>query len=73
MVTASSGAQTGTPEQALKVKTAQTANADWPMPDSAQTAYDNFIKIAKQKNISRLNEWQQGYGALDEALKRTKK
>jgi len=54
-------------------KTAQTANADWPMPDSAQAAYDNFIKIAKQKNISRLNEWQQGYGALDEALKRAKK
>ncbi len=54
-------------------KTAQTANADWPMPDSAQAAYDNFIKTAKQKNISRLNEWQQGYGPLDEALKRAKK
>ena len=54
-------------------KAAQTASADWPMPDSAQGAYDHFRKIAKQKNISRLNEWQQGYGALDEALTRAKK
>lgn len=51
----------------------KAGGADWPMPDSAQAAYDNFIKIAKQKNITRLNEWQQGYGALDEALKRAKK
>jgi len=51
----------------------KSAGDDWPMPDSAQAAYDLFLKIAKKKNISRLNEWQQGYGALDEALKRTKK
>lgn len=50
----------------------KAAGDDWPMPDSPQTAYDHFTKIAKQKNITRLNEHQQGYGALDEALKRAK-
>ena len=52
---------------------AQTANADWPMPESAQAAYDHFTKIANQNNITGLNEGQQGYGPLDEALKRAKK
>jgi len=54
-------------------KAAQSANADWPMPNSARETYDHFIEIAKQNNITRLNEWQQGYGPLDEALKRAKK
>ncbi|MCK4292059.1 MAG: DUF4838 domain-containing protein [Planctomycetes bacterium] len=51
---------------------AKAANADWPMPNSIQDAYDHFVKIAKKKNISRLSEWQAGYGALDEAVKRAK-
>jgi len=54
-------------------KTAQAANADWPMPDSAQTAYDHFTKIANRNSVTGLREGQQGYGPLDEALKRTKK
>ncbi len=51
---------------------AKAANADWPMPESIQDAYDHFVKIARKKNISRLSEWQPGYGALDEAVKRAK-
>jgi uncharacterized HAD superfamily protein len=31
------------------------------------------MKIAKKKNVTRLNEWNKGYGALEEALKRAKK
>jgi len=51
---------------------AKTANADWPMPESIQETYDRFVEIAKKKNITRLNEGQEGYGPLDEALKRAK-
>jgi hypothetical protein len=51
---------------------AKAANADWPMPESIQDAYDHFVEIAKKKNITRLNEGQEGYGPLDEALKRAK-
>jgi hypothetical protein len=51
---------------------AKAANADWPMPESIQETYDHFVEIAKKKNITRLNEGQEGYGPLDEALKRAK-
>ncbi len=52
---------------------ALAAGADWPMPNSIQDAYDHFVKIAKKKNITRLNEWNVGYGALEKALERVKK
>ena len=52
---------------------AKAAGADWPMPDSIQDAFDQFIKVAKKKNITRLNEWQKGFGALEEAVKNARK
>lgn len=52
---------------------ARVAGADWPMADSIQEAFAHFVKVAKKKNITRLNEWQKGYGALEKALERTKK
>ncbi|GAG61806.1 unnamed protein product, partial [marine sediment metagenome] len=52
---------------------ARAAGADWPIADSIKTAFAHFVKVAKKKNITRLNEWSQGYGALEEALKRAKK
>jgi len=52
---------------------AKAANADWPIPESIRDAYEHFVDIAQKKNITRLNEWQQGYGALEEALKRAEK
>ncbi len=46
-------------------------------PDSSSwitpSGQKRFLKIAKQKDINRLNEWQAGYGALEDALKRAKK
>jgi hypothetical protein len=54
-------------------KQAAGLGVDWPMPDSIQKAFEQFTKVAKKKNISRLNEWQQGYGALEKALERAKK
>ena len=47
--------------------------ADWPMPETIQGAFEEFMTIARKKNITRLNEWNEGFGALEEALKRAKK
>jgi hypothetical protein len=52
---------------------ARAASADWPIPDSIKTTYEQFLEVAKKKNITRLNEWSRGYGVLEEAVKRVKK
>jgi Domain of unknown function (DUF4838)/Glycosyl hydrolase family 67 N-terminus len=52
---------------------AQQAGVDWPMPDSIQETYDRFMVVAKKKNITRLDEWNEGFGNLDKALKRAEK
>ncbi len=49
---------------------AKAANAEWPMPESIRSAYDRFMEIARKKNVTRLSEWQEGFGALDDALAR---
>jgi hypothetical protein len=54
-------------------KQAAGRGVDWPMPDSIEEAFEHFKEAAKKKNITRLNEWQQGYGALEKALERAKK
>ena len=54
-------------------ETAQKAGADWPMPDSIQDAFEHFMRVAREKNITRLDEWNEGYGALEKALERAKK
>ncbi len=52
---------------------AKESGAAWPMPDSIQDVFEHFMKIAKKKNVTRLNEWNPGFGALEEALERAKK
>ena len=52
---------------------AESVNADWPMPDTIQEAFDYFTKIARKKNITCLTEWVEGYGILEEAVKNAKK
>jgi hypothetical protein len=54
-------------------KKAQATNADWPMNDTIKETYERFLEVAKRKNITRLNERSQGFGVLDEALKRARK
>jgi hypothetical protein len=51
---------------------AQAANADWPMPPSIKDTYDQFMTIAKKKNVTRLNEGTSGFGPLEKALERAK-
>ncbi len=52
---------------------ARADGADWPMPESIKTTYEQFLEVAKKKNITRLNEWSQGFGVLEKALERAKK
>ena len=43
------------------------------MSESIEAIYERFVEVAKKKNITRLSEWRQGYGILDDAIKRAKK
>ncbi len=52
---------------------AQAANADWPMNDTIKETYERFLEVAKRKNMTYLSEGSQGFGTLDDALKRAKK
>ena len=54
-------------------KKAEEIGADWPMQDTIQGTFDEFMKIARKKNVTRLNEWNEGFGALEQALERAKK
>ncbi len=51
---------------------AQSAEIQWPLSDSIDQVYNNFVEIARKKNITRLNEWNEGYGNLENALKKAK-
>jgi hypothetical protein len=53
-------------------KKAETAGADWPMPESIEAANEHFMKVARKKNMTRLDEWNEGFGALERALERAK-
>jgi hypothetical protein len=47
---------------------AEKAGAEWPLSDSIETVHQRFMEIARKKNITRLNEWNPGFGKLDEAV-----
>ena len=51
----------------------KTAGANWPMPKSILATFENFMKIAKKNDVTRLNEWQEGFDALEKALERARK
>jgi hypothetical protein len=54
-------------------KACEAADADWPMHQSIEATYEQFQEIARKKNVTRLNEWQVGFDALEKALERAKK
>jgi hypothetical protein len=51
----------------------KAAGALWPMPESIQDTFARFLEVAKKKNVTRLNEWQPGFDALEKALEQAKK
>ena len=51
-------------------KEAQAANVSWPWSESIEDFFTDFKSVADAKKITRLNEWTQGYGVLQEAVSR---
>jgi len=51
----------------------EATGTHWPMPESIEATFKQFKEVAEKKKITRLNEWQVGYGVLEEALERAKK
>jgi hypothetical protein len=47
---------------------AEKTGAEWPLSDSIKAVHQRFMEIARKKNITRLNEWNPGFGKLDEAV-----
>jgi len=51
----------------------QNAGADWPMPESIDVTYEQFKEVAQKNNVTRLNEWREGFGVLEKAIDQAKK
>jgi hypothetical protein len=54
-------------------QTCRAAGTNWPMPESIETTFQQFMEVAKKKNITRLNEGQVGFGALEKAVEQAGK
>jgi hypothetical protein len=52
---------------------AEQTGADWPMPRTIRDTFQKFMKVAEKKNITRLNEWNEGFAALEQAIERAKR
>jgi len=51
---------------------ARILSAPWPLPDSPETVYNQFIEVARKNGVTRVNEWYDGYGLVDEALEKAR-
>jgi hypothetical protein len=49
-------------------KEANSSETVWPWPESIEEFYNEFKKIAVANKITRLNEWKEGFGALENAV-----
>jgi len=52
---------------------AKQLKVKWPLPGSIETVFQQFQRVAKQKNITRLNEGQVGLGRLEKAVEEARK
>lgn len=53
-------------------KEAGAANVSWPWPESIGKFYADFKAVAAAKKVTRLNEWNEGYGVLEGAVSRAR-
>ena len=51
----------------------KAAEAEWPMHESIEATYEQFMETAKKNNVTRLNEWRDGFEPLEKAIERAKK
>jgi len=50
----------------------QAAGAEWPMANSINATFEQFKEVARKNDVTRLNEWQDGFGNLEKAIERAK-
>lgn len=51
---------------------ARAAGVDWPLGESPDAVGEAFMAVAKRNGVTRLCEWQDGYGLVEEAVKRAR-
>ncbi|MBE0537783.1 MAG: DUF4838 domain-containing protein, partial [Phycisphaerae bacterium] len=51
---------------------ARAAAVDWPVGDSADAVYEAFVEVARRNNVTRLSEWAEGYGLIEEAVRKAR-
>jgi hypothetical protein len=49
-------------------QTCQAAGADWPMPESIEATFEQFMEVARKKNVTRLYEGRAGFERLEKAI-----
>ncbi len=49
---------------------AKTLGAEWPLPGDIKQVAAEFKKIAKANGVTRVNEWNEGFDLVDQAVKR---
>ena len=47
---------------------ARQSGVEWPMPPTIRETFDRLLTVARRKNITRLSEWVEGFGALEKAV-----
>jgi hypothetical protein len=55
------------------LQTCQAAGADWPMPESIETTFEQFMDVARKKNVTQLYEGRAGFERLEKAIEQAKK
>jgi len=50
----------------------RAAGAEWPMANSINATFEQFKEVARKNDVTRLNEWQDGFGNLEKAIERAK-
>ena len=53
-------------------KACESEGTDWPMHESIDTTYEQFMEVARKKDVTRLNEWQVGFERLEKAVEQAK-
>lgn len=48
---------------------AKQIGAAWPLAADIRDVHETFMRIARREGVTRLNEWEEGFGALDKAVK----
>jgi hypothetical protein len=51
-------------------KRAQQIDIPWPLDSSIDIVHKQFMDTAQANDVTRLNEWNEGFGLLEEALKK---